>query len=691
MRRSFFFLGLVLSGVSLIVPLAVAQAQSVVPLVYAQDLTISVGPAGLVTGTFMAKNGEARAVSDLRYELVVLGPLPSVAPGQIGIDNALAYDQFVSSDTFSLLPQAAKQISFVYQPLALPEGNYRLRVHLKTSNDRGMGWDTVPLTRGGRSAFGLLRAQSVDAESNEVGTGAARNSWQPLEGVNVNPEQAVTLRATAELTSAEPLTALSTLTIRRGLTTTTTPETVTGETITLTAGSPPMPLAFPLKSYSTPGAYELVWRLVDPQTRQPLSTVAEFRYVVRGTSASVTNVQIQEFRPEAGNTSVIDFVIVGPADRQTTLAGSVEVSLLNNDAVAGSTTVPVQLSRAIFASTAYVTATSAITSPGIRLVLRSGQGDVLDTYQVSFSDVSAAQLAEATRGALGVPWLWYAGGGVLLMALVLLIALIITRRYRRPPSWPMTVGVGMVILLLSGGSLRVVTATTYLPPGGGVMYTKQLIGGSGAAISLFVNHPKHGATVQPGRTITYEAQTQWAGCGNYVTQGAFLLESQLGSVWPGWFTQWEQQYANLVGDPRTVGHFTVYPQRGWQEVGRLAPPATTPTGYSGFNYFVDVTAPTNARALTFFGRISVFFAPIPGSNDPVFHTIYDDFTRVFVAQPTPTPTVTPSQPTPSPTPTPSPQVSPTPTLTPSPTPSTSPSPSPSPGSFFFWWPFKQTR
>ncbi|MDP3685653.1 MAG: hypothetical protein Q8R32_02375, partial [bacterium] len=120
--RSFWVAALVGGGAVVALALT-ARAQSPTPAVPPADLNelsktayrlpsafvtkvenVKTEPNGTVTGTFTIENREETVLTDLRYQVQILGPLPPLKPGEITEDSGPEYDRVVSQEAGSVLP-----------------------------------------------------------------------------------------------------------------------------------------------------------------------------------------------------------------------------------------------------------------------------------------------------------------------------------------------------------------------------------------------------------------------------------------------------------------------------------------------------------------------------------------------------------------------------------------------------------
>ncbi|MDP3997013.1 MAG: hypothetical protein Q8P73_00725 [bacterium] len=492
------------------------QISTSVPLVYAENLQAQVQANGDITGTFLINNQDGNFVGDIGYAIQLLGSLPEIPEGELVSDTAPVYDQQTQSEVFSLAPDSTKEVVFNYKPVAVPTGDYRLRVQLITSNGRRMGWDTAPIQLSGEDSFVLIESSYVETKGTDRETGEERNDWGPLEGVNVNAKQRVVLHATVQNVGAQSVTVTPRVETTRLLTENIETFQITDKPIVLTAGEE-KDISVTLEAASEPGSYAAMLILQD-ENGQRVSSLAEFRYVVRGMSASVVSASFKAIPRKAGETAVVDFTVVGPADMEQEINGLLEVSVLDGEEIVGSVSENVVLNAAATSGLAQVKLDRNIEgTPGLRIVLKSQEGVVLDTYDYILPGLPAAE-AEA---APVVPYVnnWQisktlAAFAVLIVVLIILAVVIVWVIWKRKKKTPPEM---IILLVLLIGSALVI--------GSGVRDTRAGIQledtnyNEDSTINLFVNRPIHdpqGNHPIAAGAVSYEASMSYLACDNEV-------------------------------------------------------------------------------------------------------------------------------------------------------------------------------
>lgn len=605
---------------------------SLLPQVFAQDLRVTVGTGNAVRGSFIANNTGAETVGDLQVEVLVLGPLPPQKEGELLPDNAPVYDRAIQEGTFALSPKSTKEIPVAYTVLPLPEGTYRFRVQLRSSNDRELGWATVPVTLTGSKAFAVVETTQIETESTDLATNAPRSIWDPLEGVNVNPGQALTLVSSVRNAGSEPLTATAVLTTKRLLTQNETPTTVTGETVTLAPGQGAQPLPFSLSALQKPGSYQAIVSLRDAEGKR-VSGLAEYRYVVLGPSASVVSATFEDFKTKKGEIAVVRFTVVGAADRITDLEASAEVTVLDGTEPAGTTQAPVRFrDPSAVPGTARVLLDRDLEAPGIRVVLRGTAGDVLDVYETSFPDVSPAITPEGANGVTPSLLLTIA---VTILALTALFVILGWQQWRggRRPKSGRRIATTTLALLIAGGVGGALLRSTGAQASG-IQF--KITYGTQSSVDLWVNQPLHLGTAET-ITLPYEARLQWYTCANGSNMGAIVVYTRNTGGWIESRTrtpanQWSGQtvtfthvpneeppFSTLMGEPA----YAVNPAPHWTQQAQHREDYTETNSGEFFNRSFIFTA---NLTLPFKYTHTIWTAAQSYSNGIASGAVIDDFT-----------------------------------------------------------------
>jgi uncharacterized repeat protein (TIGR01451 family) len=506
---------------------------SIVPLVYAENFQTTVDQdSNTVEGTFTISNTDSAYVGDLHYQILLLSPATAATPGQLTPDNATIYDHVTKNPGLTLAPHEQRQISFEYPIPPVPTGDYRMRVQLVTSNDRSMGWATNPVhITTTANAYGILNAKEVQTASHEYGSSAVRNDWGPLEGVNVDPGQNISLQADLTNAGGAKLVAQVQRAERKLLTSNAPPTSTTGDTITVN-GHDQQVISLKLQAPSTPGAYVSYVTLQDTD-KQTVSSIAEFRYVVRGPSASIVKATLDASTIASQDIATVNMVLVGSSDRETNLQGEVTASILANGQAIGSAKQNVTLNAGTTEGTLHIPVTGAISGePSLHIEVVSDTGQVLDTYDLAFTNMSPEALQEFQK--IAVPRAVQAPLattlqqhsitaiiGTIAAALLIALVLIIMQRHHVRSLPPMTMLVialiGMGLVALSGTALASGIQHKFF------FYTETVPWVvNDSYVDLFINSPQHNSTVTAG-SVPFEARLWWAACLNEFHKGDILV------------------------------------------------------------------------------------------------------------------------------------------------------------------------
>lgn len=486
-----------------------AEVSQALPRVYADTLTFSVAADNTVQGSFKVSNAEDSAIGGLMYELLVLSPANTPSDGTPAIDNPLVYDRFLTSDTFALGAQQEKTVNFKHQFIPLPKGQYRLRVQLRLNNSRELGWATIPIILGGGLKFATLEPGPILVSSKDPITGEEREQWSPGQGVNVDAEQEVTLQATAGNKNKEVVTGTVVVTAQRLLSGDADITTAVEEPITIKAKTSKQKIVLPLTTASQPGVYAA--RLViQDDDGQPVSNIIEYRYVVRGHSASIVSAHFQEL---GLNTATVAYGLAGPADRESQVDTQVEIKVLDGQEVVGEITAEATLALNLESGTATIPLDHPIQGvPGIAVVIDDrDDGHSLASYQTDYPDIPGPKRTIISESSL--LWFWLSG---ITIALFLLF-LIMTLWSLRPLFFV------LLATLLIGGGIGVWDGVEASGIMNSYLRRDRRVVSSGSPIDLFVNSPVHLSTVSDLSGIPYEARITWFVCMNSVIDTNFKL------------------------------------------------------------------------------------------------------------------------------------------------------------------------
>ena len=304
------------------------------PKLYVADAKISSQTDAHVTGAFTLQNQEAY-ITNAQYRFELIGPIPAATRQQYSLpDNAtILYSRSVATQVVGLTPGENRAISFTFSWPNVPTGNYTLKIQLLTSTGRSLGWGELAVTKSTPDPlFTYLYPGSLQiAEYKEF--------QQPLTGPNISPNENFLINATAQNLSAQTQHITPQLTVyafdpdRQGQT----PQILTFPTLTLPAGKS-FALSLPVKSAAKPQVYFAQLKLLATD-KAVHSTVAEYRWVVRGVGADI--IIATPLRYDANSKQLtIQITYAGAADAETKFTGAIHVDISDTQGSLGSQTIP---------------------------------------------------------------------------------------------------------------------------------------------------------------------------------------------------------------------------------------------------------------------------------------------------------------------------------------------------------------
>lgn len=497
--------------------LDLGQQVSLLPAVYVDELHLTNTTTALA-GTFSIRNDSDSTVGDIHYDVVVLSPRLAADPGILTADTPTIYSRTTGSPAYTLTAHEQLPVSFNNALPILPLGTYRVRIQLVTSNDRELGWVDQNASFGNAASFAVLTATDVAVSSQDPITKETKDAWQPLAGVNVDPNQSLALRLTAQNISTADLTGQVTVETKRLLSAGVTPTTVAHEKLSLKSNEQ-RTLTIPLTANAAPGAYRVLVRVVD-NDGLPVSSLAEYRYVVRGQTASIIKVTADKLPTRAGAIADISFAVVGSADRTSTVSGTVIIELVDAGSVAARTESTVQFDDpTAMAGVAHLTLNRDIsTSPVVHVTLRDGAGNTLDTYDTTLAAIPEGN--SLTRLPRWLLWLLGLAG----IAIIGLGFVVLRKRSGGSPNTknaefnpPPTVAI-IIMLALATGLLGWNT----VPPAqaNGIQWRT-----GDLHADLWVNRPLHKSVHGSADPIVYEVRFSWYACGNASSIGKLYVYS----------------------------------------------------------------------------------------------------------------------------------------------------------------------
>lgn len=590
---------------SLLLPLSAAKAQDVndvntvfaLPSVYVQNLNVQTS-GETVKGTFEAYNADNSTVGGLNYDILILAPRADAPDGEIVSDNAAVYSQAGASENFSVSAKETKKIDFSANVGSLPQGNYRVRIWLKTVGDRQLGWDDATVTLGETgTAFVLVSNQVVEVESTDPVTGESKTTWQALEGPNVDPGKDFSVTATVKNQGGTALTFKPEISSERILITAdkdSTKKIFSGETITLRPGGE-QKISVPITAQENPGAYAAFLNLVDEKGQVIASNKIEYRYVVKGESASVLSATVGNLPTKAGEAASLEITISGAADRETTFDGRVEVSLLAGNEVIGSGESKVDLKAGVSQTGRVLMAIKkdlCVNSPSLLIKIYDSKNNLLENYQANLNtpktlscETSASSSEEKQKSGLGI---WIILAAATLILIILAVIVFVSKKTKKSKTILMTL---LALLIISGAFFTINPEAKaglfdWLYPGGSGQSSSEPVLTFGTEFnwidqelykfnwSIFINKPQHNASLAKSNTMEYEYVFKWSACENQtitVSSNIYILTSTLNGS----------------------GHLdkSNYSKGSWQQIGSKSYAGAV--GGATLNYFANLTLPAS--------------------------------------------------------------------------------------------------
>ncbi|MBI1834044.1 MAG: hypothetical protein HYR90_04450 [Candidatus Andersenbacteria bacterium] len=282
-----------------------------------------------VTGVFNAFNSEKSTVADLGYRVELMS-LPEGTEEAIQESSVILYDVQVFPENITLAPQETKAVPVTYKLPGLPNGAYRMRLMMTSLRGRDLGWYDATITVTGSAVADVIELGPGPFDIPEY----QDTVLEPLSGPNVSAGSSFEIQA--EATSEQGITVTPVLDIyefdqARGRL-----NQVIGRPQTLRAGQPTR-FKMPVVAADQPEVYFGVLWLRGSSGRQ-VSSLATYRWVVRGADADVLWTRIDRMGSKANDKAIVAVDFVGAADAETTFDADVVVSLGDDHGVLASHT-----------------------------------------------------------------------------------------------------------------------------------------------------------------------------------------------------------------------------------------------------------------------------------------------------------------------------------------------------------------
>jgi len=540
------------------------------PMVYADAVNVE-SKDGVLQGSFSVINDTDETVSDIGYRIDVFGdPLGMEGSG----DPQVLFGRLQSDGVMAMLPKEKKDMKVSMKLPALPTGAYTVQVQILQTGGRKLGWGRAPLVvEKGSSDFAYLYEQSIvlpEFENKEV---------NPLTGPNVDPNGSLAFTAKAEVASGArtvtPVLEWHEFDDSRPVT-----DTVSFDSFTLKAGQL-APLSLDVSAPAKPGVYLGILTLRDG--KRVLSTMGEYRIVVRGKSADLISARLASLATKKGETAFARIDYVGSADAETKAQGQLTVELVDSAGVAGKLFVPsIRLTDGVGRGTARIELTRDLASdPKLHVVIADDQGNQLRDTTVPVS-LTAAQIESLKTQSTFALWAgWYMQPyylGFAFVALTVLLCLgflahaVIRNLFSMSKSFRSASAAAMVAVLLFmqspfafafGGSngIEVFAPITVGDNENQTLTDKAQYRAywfeiySQPSVAIFVNRPIHNSTYQCNTPIPLEYRVDFAACNNMPSGGRVLAHFDLNQNFQNtllgtnanWVKVYDQPYTQAAG------------------------------------------------------------------------------------------------------------------------------------------------
>lgn len=487
------------------------------PAIFVTAATLAPAPEpGQLAGKFTVLSRQNDVVGDITYRLELLSALPVAADGAVIMEDIpQRYHAVTASEAFALIPNEEKEVSFSYAPPPVPEGDYRVRVQLTTALGRDLGWFDISarLGRAGLTFVDVSAGPIIVPEFPE-------ELLPPTSGPNVTAGSQFTIRATATNPNSQAVTVephvhiIPVGDVARA-------QRVTGEAVTIEPGEQAL-LELPITAATSPGVFSGELHLHRPGEEASLSPIAAYRWIVRGTSASIVSARLAQLATHQGETAVVAVEYAGPSDAESTARGILTVQLRDEQGELGQLIIPdLELTNAVTGGSARITLNrDLVGSPGLNVVLSDASGAVLDTYEVAtpLTREQVDRLVGAAPPVLSTAVIM--GLALAVVIAVAVVALLVYRRRQQPlPPLALLLLIGTTLLLAtpfvhalgSGNGITVLTPTTSCSIGPAWCPLNHLY-----TVELFVNAPVHDGPIVDPRRVPFSYRLTWANCTNSV-------------------------------------------------------------------------------------------------------------------------------------------------------------------------------
>ena len=569
------------------------------PSVFVDKLSASVR-GGTLEGDFTVLSEVKDVIGNLQYRIEIYGDLP----GQPTADPQILFAVSKTFDITPLVPGERRVMDFSYALPNLPEGTFTARIQVLHGGTRELGWANarIELPRTA-STFLTAYGESISLPEFEgKGVGA-------LTGPNVDPEAEFSVTLGVFNAGGAEAVVVPRFTVHRmDMSAPSLSETGFDP---LSIPSTDSTITLQVKAPKTPGVY--VGALTLEQNGKTVSTIGQYRFVVRGLDADIISARLANVASLKGETAFVRIDMVGPADAETTGKAFMQVSIRDADGIAGQVTVSdLTLNDGVGMGMAKVTLTRDLgSSPDIYVVIKDTDGNVLTESTTSIG-LTTAQLEAQSEVSTTKLWaVWYTSPSVVVSVLLGLLAILalavilykIVSLRRIPVALQHALSGAMIVMLIVtqfspvfayGGSngLEVAAPRTLaenLPfqsgdPAAYTTYWSQIW--NRPIVALFINRPIHNSTVDCRQPIPLEFRVEYAACNNIPAAGRVIArfdangnhQTTLMGTNANWIKVFEDVYVQVpfcAGGARACIHTKSY--NTTVNLGGLAPNATKTT------------------------------------------------------------------------------------------------------------------
>ncbi len=536
------------------------------PMAYVDHVDAQATNTGL-KGTFTVLNQDDTILSDLQYRVSIYGYMPGDEETQ---KPTMLFAEPKPSALPAVLPGQHADIAFAVDLPNLPEGNYMAKVQLLQTGGRQLGWGdfSFQLTSGA-SSFAYLNSTQILLP--EFGS----QPFEPLTGPNVDPAGKISFVAETQLQGKTGRTLTPVVVLYAFDSSRAAVAEVRYDAVHLEPGVQNM-LQLPFTAPNAPGVYMAQMTLQDG--KKTVSSLGEYRIVVRGMSADLISARLASLATKAGESAFAKIEFVGPADAETRGEGQMTVELKDDKGVVSSLEIPsVRLTDGAGRGTARLVLNRDLgANPALHIVIRQGDTVLRDaTVPVTLTAEQLAAASAMPTWHLWAQWLmrfyylvWAAG---ILACLGLCIRFVrASVRTVRSAKRPLQAGLAAWLLFAMfftqvqstfayGGSNGIEVSTPISVAANEVFFSGAALTTyrnywapvySQPVVALFVNKPIHNGTYDCRAPIPFEVQINYVACNNMPSGGRVLvrydrngnLQNTFDGVSANWETVYDQTY-----------------------------------------------------------------------------------------------------------------------------------------------------